>query len=94
MCNTLEEFRFSGFSCAFGVFYELGQYDLPYNLWDHTANMKHPMGPACVRYTHRPPENQIPPEIGQGDLFVALEVKLGHSDLIRNFSLMQWNLEV
>ena len=54
-------YRFSGFSGEFGVFYELGQYDLLYILWDHNMSMKHPMGPACVGYTLRPLENQIPP---------------------------------
>ena len=57
-CNTLQN---SGFSGYFGVFYELGQYDLTYTLWDHSASMKHSMGPACVGYTPGPPENQIPP---------------------------------
>ena len=52
------------------------------------------MEPACVGYTPGPPENQIPPEIGPDDLFGALEADLGHIDLIRNFLLMQWNLEV
>ena len=32
--------------------------------------------------------------MGQDDIFGALEVELGHIDLIRNISLMQWNLEV
>ena len=32
--------------------------------------------------------------MGQDDLFGALETELGHVDLIRNISLMQWNLEV
>ena len=52
------------------------------------------MGPACVGCTPGPPENQMSPKVGQDDLFGALEVELGHVDLIRNFSLMQWNLEV
>ena len=52
------------------------------------------MGPACVGYTPGPPENQIPPYIGQDDLFGALEAKLGHIDLIRNISPMQWDMEV
>ena len=51
-------------------------------------------GPACVRYTPGPTENQIPPWVGQNDPFGALEVELGHANLIRNFLLMQWNLEV
>ena len=53
--------RFSGFSGAFGVFYELGQYDLLYTLWDHNVSMKHPMEPVCVGYTSEPLENQMPP---------------------------------
>ena len=57
-------------------------------------SMKHPMGPACVGYTPGPLENQIPPQVVQGDLFGALEVKLDHFDLINNFSLIQWNLEI
>ena len=32
--------------------------------------------------------------MGQDDLFVALEAKLGYIDLIRNVSPMQWNMEV
>ena len=88
-CDTLGKFRFSGFSGAFGVFYELSQYDLLYNLWDHTKSMKHPMGPACVAYISGLPENQIPPYIGQDDLFGPLEAELSHIDLIRNFLLMQ-----
>ena len=32
--------------------------------------------------------------MGQDDLFGALEVKFGHSDLIRNILPMQWNMEV
>ena len=56
--------------------------------------MKLPMGPACVGYIPGPPENQIPPYVGQDDLFGALEVKLGHIDLIRNIWPMQWNMEV
>ena len=42
------------------------------------------MGPACSGYIPRPPRNQIPPLVGQDDLFEALHVKLGHVDLIRN----------
>ena len=56
--------------------------------------MKHPMGPVDVGCTPKPPENQIPPYVGQDDLIGALEVKLGHIDLIRNISHMQWNMEV
>ena len=57
-------------------------------------SMKHPIRPACVGYTPGPPENQSPPQVGQDDLFGALEAELGHIDLIRNFSLVSWNLEV
>ena len=53
-----------------------------------------PMGPACSGYIPRPPWNQIPPLVGQDDLFEALQVKLGHVDLIRNISPMQWNRKV
>ena len=52
------------------------------------------MGPGCVGYIPESPKNQIPPYIGQDNLFGALEVELGHADLIRNSSLMQWNMEV
>ena len=31
---------------------------------------------------------------GQDDLLGALEARLGYSDLIRNISSMQWNMEV
>ena len=55
-------------------------------------SLNHPMGPACVGYTPGPPENQIPPYVGQDDLFGALEVKLGNVDLIRNILPMQWNM--
>ena len=52
------------------------------------------MEPAYVGYIPGPPENQIPPEVGQDDLFGAMEVELDHIDLIRNSSCMQWNMEV
>ena len=52
------------------------------------------MGPACGGYIPGPPRNQIPPLVGQNDLFKALQVKLGHLDLIRNISPMQWNWKV
>ena len=48
-------------------------------------NMKHPMGPACVGYTPGPTENQIPLSVGQDDLFGALEAKLDHTNIIREF---------
>ena len=69
-------------------------YFILYTLQGLTMSLNHPMGPACVGYTPGPPENQIPPKVGQDDLFGALEVKLGHVDLIRNISPMQWNMEV
>ena len=53
-----------------------------------------PMGPACGGYIPGPPRNQIPPLVGQDDLFEALQVELGHIDLIRNISPMQWNRKV
>ena len=89
--RNIQVFRFSG---EFGVFYELGKYDLLYILWDHNINMTHLMGPVCVGYSSGSPGNQIPPYRGQDDLFRALEVELGHINPIRNFLLMQWNLEV
>ena len=52
------------------------------------------MGPACVGFTTGPPGSLIPPYVGQYDLFEALESKLGHTNLIMNFLLMQWNMEV
>ena len=52
------------------------------------------MGPACVGYIPGPLKNHMPPYVGQDDLFEALEAALGHADLIRNSSLMQWNMEV
>ena len=57
-------------------------------------SMIHPMGPAYVVYIPRPPENQMPPEVGQDDLFGALEMELGHADLIRISSLIWWYVEV
>ena len=38
--------------------------------------MVHSLEPACVGYIPRRPENHIPPEVGQDDLFRALEVEL------------------
>ena len=52
------------------------------------------MEPACGGYIPGPPRNQIPSLVGQNDLFKALQVKLGHIDLIRNISSMQWNRKV
>ena len=51
-------------------------------------SMTHPMGSACIGSTPGSPENQIPPYVGQDDLFGALEAELGHADLVRNFLLM------
>ena len=53
-----------------------------------------PIEPAGVGFIPGPPENKMPPELGCYDLFKALEVELGHNDLIRDISLMQWNLKV
>ena len=83
------KFRFSGFSGTIGVFYELGQYDLLYTLWDHTMSMKHPMRLVCIGYTPGHQENQILPKVGQDDLFGALKAELAHVNLIRNILLMQ-----
>ena len=47
------------------------------------------MGSVCVRYTPGPPENQIPPLVGQDDLFEALEAKLNYVNLIRNILPIQ-----
>ena len=57
-------------------------------------SMVHPMRSACVEYICIPTENQMPPQFGQNDLFQVLEVKLGHTDLIRISSLMWWNMEI
>ena len=38
--------------------------------------------------------NQIPPLVGQDDLFEVLQVELGHIGLIRNILPMQWNRKV
>ena len=57
-------------------------------------SMVHPMGPACAAFIPGPPENQMPPKVGQDDLFEASEVELDHTDLIRISSLMQWSMEV
>ena len=48
----------------------------------------------CGGYIPEPPRNQIPPLVGQNDLFEALQAKLGHIDLIRNISPMHWNRKV
>ena len=53
-----------------------------------------PMGPVCGGYIPGPPRNQIPPLVGQNDLFEALQAKLGHIDLIRNILPMWWNRKV
>ena len=57
-------------------------------------SMKLPMGPVGIGSNPESPENQIPPYVGQDNLFGALEMKLSHIDLIRNISPMQWNMEV
>ena len=53
-----------------------------------------PMGPACSGYIPWTPRNQIPPVVGQNDLFEALQARLYHIDLIRNILPMQWNMKV
>ena len=71
------EFRFfSGFSGELVSFRKLGQYHLLSTLQGHTVCMNHPMGPVCVGYSLVPRENQIPPKVGQDDLFEALKGKL------------------
>ena len=50
------------------------------------------MESVCVGYISEPPKNQMTSEVGQYDLFGALEAKLAYSNLIRNISPMQWNL--
>ena len=52
------------------------------------------MGPACGGYIRGPPGNQIPPLVGQDDLFEVLQAELGHVDLIRNILPMHWNRKV
>ena len=59
-----------------------------------TISFNHSMRSWYVGYTSGLTDNQIPPEVGQDDLFSALEVKLAYIDLIRIFSPMQWNMEV
>ena len=56
-------------------------------------SMIHPMESAYVEYIPEPPE-RLRSKVGQDDLFGALGVELGHADLVRNSSLMQWNMEV
>ena len=51
-------------------------------------------GASMCRVIPGPQENLIPPQVGQDYLFEAIKTELGHADLTRNFSLMQWNLEV
>ena len=51
-------------------------------------------GTSISRVHQGHPENQIPSEVGQDDLFETLEVELGHINIISNISFMQWNLEV
>ena len=53
-----------------------------------------PIEPLGVGFVPGPPENGMPPLLGCYDLFNAWEAELGHSDLIRDILLMQWNLKV
>ena len=53
-----------------------------------------PMEPAGVGFVPGPLENGMPLLLGQYDLLKALEAELDHNDLIRDISLMQWNLKV
>ena len=52
------------------------------------------MGPVCGDYFSGPPRNQIPPLMGQNNLFEALLAKLAYVDLIRNILPMQWNRKI
>ena len=42
-------------------------------LWGHSTSMVHPMGLVWVRFISIPPENRIPPSIGQNDLLSEWE---------------------
>ena len=53
-----------------------------------------PMEPVCNESISGLSGNQIPPLVGQDDLFEVLQVELGHINLIRNISPMQWNRKV
>ena len=50
--------------------------------------MKHLVGPTCIGFISDFPENQIPFEVGQDDLFRSLLAELGHTNIIKNFLLM------
>ena len=52
------------------------------------------MEPVYGGYIPGPPRNQMPPLVGQDDLFKALQAEIGHIDLIRNISPMPWNSKV
>ena len=52
------------------------------------------MEPACGGYISGPLINQIPHSVGLDDLFEVLQVELGHINLIRNISPIQWNRKV
>ena len=41
--------------------------------------MIHPMESVYVWYIPEPLEKQMPPKVGQDDLFVALKVELGYA---------------
>ena len=52
------------------------------------------MGPACGGYIFEPLRNKIPFLVGQDDLLKALQLEIGHIDLISNISPMWWNRKV
>ena len=52
------------------------------------------MAPACGGYIPGPPRKQIPPLVGQDDLFKTLQAEIGHIDLISNISPMWWDRKV
>ena len=56
--------------------------------------MKHPMELVCTEYALGPQEKKILPYVGRDNLFGVLKMELGHVNLIRNSSLMHWNMEV
>ena len=48
----------------------------------------------CVWYIPESTENQIPPYVGQDNLFGDFKVELDHANLIRISLLMWWKKEV
>ena len=52
------------------------------------------MKPVGVGFVSGSPENRMLPQLGQYDIFKALEEELDHNNLIRDILLMLWNLKV